>query len=136
MVDPTVTSTWGTGVGEQNGFLVDYTFRPWAIRIEQAVSTFLMAGPQFIKFNFDALLRAKTKDRYESYTAAIDGGFMNPDEVRALEDLPPLPKGQGKHFWRPANMQTIDKALEPAPEPVAPAAPIDPAAPDPNESKK
>lgn len=119
LVDPAVTSTWGSGIEEQNKFLVDYTFMPWAIRIEQAISTFLLAGPQFIKFNFDARLRAKTSERYSAYDKAINAGIMSPDEARALEDMPPLPKGQGEHFWRPKNMVPIDMALNP-PEPPAP----------------
>lgn len=116
LVDPSVTSTWGSGVEEQNKFLVEWTLLPWAVRIEQAVSTFLLVGPQFIKFNFDARMRPKTKERYEAYDKAINTGIMSPDEARALEDLPPLPNGQGKHFWRPGNMVPIKQALEkPAP---------------------
>lgn len=121
MVDSSVTSTWGSGIEEQNKFLVDYTLMPWVIRIEQAVSTFLLSGPQFIKFNFDARLRAKTSERYQAYGKAIDAGIMSPDEARALEDMPPLPKGQGSHFWRPGNMVPISIALEkPKAAPVAP----------------
>lgn len=125
LVDPAVTSTWGSGIEEQNKFLVDYTFMPWAIRIEQAISTFLLAGPQFIKFNFDARLRAKTSERYQAYQKAIDAGIMNPDEARALEDMPPLPKGQGQQFWRPANMVPIEIALKP-PEKPKPSEPVPP----------
>lgn len=134
LIDPTVTSTWGTGIEEQNKFLVDYTFLPWATRIEQAISHFLLPNGQFIKFNFDARLRPKTQERYEAYGKAIDSGIMSPDEARALEDLPPLPNGQGKHFWRPANMIPIKTALEkPAvtPKPAAPAT-----EPEPTEKEK
>lgn len=116
IVDPSVTSTWGSGIEEQNKFLVHFTFLPWAVRIEQAISTFLLGRGQFVKFNFDALLRPATKERYEAYGKAIDAGLMNPDEARALEDMPPLPNGEGKHFWRPGNMVPIAVALKPQPK--------------------
>ncbi|MFE1174763.1 phage portal protein [Streptomyces sp. NPDC058773] len=104
LVDSSVTSTWGTGIEEQNKFFVDQTLMPWIVRVEQAVSTFLLPAGEFIRFNVDARLRAKTKDRYEAYSVAINNGFMSRDEVRALEDLPPLPNGQGAVFIQPLNM--------------------------------
>ena len=134
LVDPSVTSTWGTGIEEQNKFLVEWTLLPWAIRVEQAISIFLLAGPQFVKFNFDAKLRPKTKERYEAYDKAINTGIMCPDEARALEDLPPLPNGQGKHFWRPGNMVPIKHALE-KPAPKVKPKPNEPD-PEPDDSDK
>lgn len=107
IVDPTITSTWGTGIEEQRSALVSDTFMPWAIRIEQAISTFLLPGGQFIKFNFDARMRPKTKERYEAHAVAINNGWMSIDEVRELEDLPPLPKGLGKKFFRPTNHEEL-----------------------------
>lgn len=137
-VDPSVTSTWGSGIEEQNKSLILDTYLPWAVRIEQAISTFLLAGPQFIKFNFDARQRPTTKERYEAYQKGIDAGFLCLDDVRALEDMPPLPNGQGKHFWRPGNMVPIKQALEkpketPKPVDPPPAEPADDTKDKPNE---
>jgi hypothetical protein len=56
-----------------------------------------------VKFNVDGLLRGDIKARYEAYRIAIDGGWRNPDEVRALEDLPPIPGGAGQKFRQPLN---------------------------------
>ena len=121
IVDPTVTSTWGAGIGEQRSALVDDTFLPWAVRIEQAVSNFLLPGSQFIKFNFDARRRPNTKDRYQAHVQAVNNGLMSIDEVRALEDLPALPRGLGRKFFRPKNHEELG-AARPAPAPpVAPA---------------
>lgn len=47
----------------------------------------------YIKFNVNAILRADPKTRYEGYQKAIQSGFMTPNEVRALEELEPLPGG-------------------------------------------
>jgi HK97 family phage portal protein len=136
LVDSSVSSTWGTGIEEQNKFFVDQTLMPWIVRIEQAVSTFLLPGLQYIRFNVDARLRAKTKDRYESYQAALTNGFLNADEVRAMEDLPPLPKKLGQRYYRPLNLGVVGEEDKAAKEEKpsageAPAPPPNPLA-DPN----
>ncbi|MCP9207814.1 phage portal protein [Streptomyces cucumeris] len=136
LVDSSVSSTWGTGIEEQNKFFVDQTLMPWIVRIEQAVSTFLLPGLQYIRFNVDARLRAKTKDRYEAYQVALNNGFLNADEIRAMEDLPPLPKKLGQKFYRPLNLGVVgddgkeEKKAEAGQTP--PALPVPPVVPDPN----
>ena len=77
LVDSSVTSTWGSGIEEQDKFFIDQTLMPWIVRIEQAISTFLLPRGEDIRFNVDARLRAKTKDRYEAYAVAINNGFMS-----------------------------------------------------------
>lgn len=137
LVDSQVTSTWGSGIEEQNKFFVDQTLMPWLTRIEQSVSTFLLAGQQYIRFNVDARLRAKTLDRYHAYAQAISNGFLSADEVRALEDMEPLPKKWGQKFYVPANLLEVGAekkpAVAPAPVPAALAPPPEPNAPDPKQ---
>jgi hypothetical protein len=69
-----------------------YTVNPWLVKLETALGQLLPRG-QFVKFNADAVLRPTTKARYDSYAVAIDKGFLTVDEVRELEDRPPLPAG-------------------------------------------
>ncbi len=107
LVDSSVSSTWGTGIEEQNKFFVDQTLMPWIVRIEQSVSTFLLPGFQYIRFNVDARLRAKTKERYESYQLGLNNGFLSSDEIRAMEDLGPLPKKLGQRYYRPLNLAVV-----------------------------
>ncbi|MFE5773853.1 phage portal protein [Streptomyces sp. NPDC056485] len=83
------------------------TLMPWIVRIEQAVSTFLLPRGESNRFNADARLGAKAKDRCEAYAVAINNDFMSRDEVGALEDLPPLPASQGAAFVQPLNMAKI-----------------------------
>lgn len=52
----------------------------------------IMAG-YYIKFNADVILRGDTKTRYEAYATAIQNGIKTPNEVRALEEDPPLEGG-------------------------------------------
>lgn len=73
---------------------VTFTLRPWLVRLEQAFTRLLPRG-QVARFAADALLRADTLTRHQAHDLAIQGGWKTPDEVRALENLPPLPGGQG-----------------------------------------
>jgi HK97 family phage portal protein len=61
----------------------------WARRIESAFDAMLPRGTS-MKINLDQLRRADTKTRYESYQVGIAGGWLTIDEVRELEDLPPM----------------------------------------------
>lgn len=60
-----------------------------ARRVESAIDAALPAG-QSMKVHFAQLLRADTNARYDAYRTGIDAGFLTVDEVRAMEDLPPL----------------------------------------------
>lgn len=99
MVGHTSKSTsWGTGIEEQTLGFVKFTLRDILKGLEQEVNRKLLKRQKFYcKFNLDALLRADSKGRSEFYKAAVGGtqspGFMTVNEVRALENLPPLEGG-------------------------------------------
>ncbi|AWW40794.1 phage portal protein [Streptomyces cadmiisoli] len=132
-VDPTVTSSWGSGVEEQNRWFIDQTLSPWLIRIEQSISTYLLPGNRYIKFNLDARLRAKTSERYQAYATGIQYGFINADRIAELEDWEPLPDGLGETYYRPANLTPVtEETVKPVPVP-APLVP-DANANDPNSN--
>ena len=66
-----------------------YTLLNWIRRIEEAL------GGRFpkdtdVKIITAGLERGDTTSRYTDYKIALDAGFMTIDEVRELEDLPPL----------------------------------------------
>jgi HK97 family phage portal protein len=114
------STSWGTGIEQQSIGFVTYTLRSWLTRIESAMDRVSPRG-QFTKFNVDGLLRGDIKARYEAYRVALDGGFRNPDEVRALEDLPPIPGGAGQGYRQPMNFAPLgyDPATAVQPEPAA-----------------
>lgn len=83
---------------EMNGLhFLKFTLRPWLTRLEDAFSG-LLPERQYVRFNVDAITRADLLTRYQAHQIALETGFKNVDEVRALEDLPPLPDGQGNGF--------------------------------------
>lgn len=101
--------TYSTTEQQQIQF-VTHTLRPWLVRLEAAFSS-LLPRPQYVKFNVDALIRVDTKTRYEVHRIAREIGLKSIDELRALEDLVPLPNGAGQDY----------SPLSAAPSPAAPA---------------
>ena len=77
-------------------------------RLEAGLQRLIIGDTTFIKFNLNSLLRATTKERMASYAQALGSSIYNVNEVRALEDLPPLPFG-GDEFWKPLNIGTVGK---------------------------
>lgn len=74
-----------------------FTLRPWLAKLEQEFSSWIHQ-PRFVKFNVDAMIRVDTKTRYEVHKIAREIGLNNVDELRALEDRPPLPNDQGQDY--------------------------------------
>jgi phage portal protein BeeE len=93
----------------------EFTLLPWAKRLEATFSAELPRGTG-MKVNMDGLRRADTKTRYEAHKIALDGGFLTVDEVREIEDRPPLTPEQKDEMG-------LSAAAAPAPAVAPPAAP-------------
>jgi HK97 family phage portal protein len=103
---------------EQNAInFANFTLRPWLSRLEAKLSA-LMPGREFVKFNVDAMIRVDLMTRYQAHGLALNDGWRNRDEIRALEDLSPLPDGQGQVY--------LPVSLLARPEPEPEGAPDDP----------
>lgn len=77
--------------------LLTYTVMPWVNKFEDFWSASI-AQPQTARINVNALLRADPKSRHEMFKIDREIGLYNIDELRALEDQPPLPNGQGQDY--------------------------------------
>jgi HK97 family phage portal protein len=83
-------------------------------RIEAGLQRLIVGDTTFIKFNTDSLLRSTTTERYASYQTALMSGFLSINEVRALEDRPPVEGGD--EYWKPLNIGVLGAPPEtPAP---------------------
>lgn len=89
------STSWGTGIEEQAIGFVTYTLRPWLTCIEQVLTRQLPRG-QYAKFNIDGLLRGDVKTRWEAYRLGRESGVYSVNDIRAFEDLPPVPEGNGR----------------------------------------
>jgi HK97 family phage portal protein len=69
--------------------LARFTHLPWVRRIEATLDAEFPRGTA-LKIDMSGIERADTKTRYDGYASALGAGWLTIDEVRALEDRPPL----------------------------------------------
>lgn len=105
-----------SNIEHQSIEFVVHTIRPWLVRWEQAINNKLFTASEravyFAEHIVDGLLRGDIKSRYDAYSIAINNGWMSPDEVRELENLNPMPNGQGSIYRVPVNTMPADLARE------------------------
>lgn len=91
-------SNWGTGIEQKMINFLVFTLRPWITRIEQAINNNLIPiedrDTYYAEFSIEGLLRADSKSRMEYYKGM--GSIYTVDEVRSLENLPPIGGNAGK----------------------------------------
>jgi HK97 family phage portal protein len=100
------STSWGTGIEQQTLGFVKFTLMPYLARIEEALSN-LLPRTTYVKFNVDGLLRGDAASRSLLYASALEHGWMSPNEVRELEDLPPI--HDGDMYFFPLNYGTLDQ---------------------------
>lgn len=129
MIGHTEKSTsWGTGIEQQTLGFVKFTLRRRLERIEQALEKQLLtaadrAAGVTIEFNLEGLLRGDSANRATFYKEMTGIGVMTINEVRALENLPPVEGGDVPRM----QMQNVPITYEP-PEGGGSAPPALPAA--------
>ncbi len=109
------STSWGSGIEDQMIQYVTFTVRGWAQRIEEAWDTELLPRGNFARFDFESLLRANTMVRGQYYSLMRAMGTMNKDEIRAAEDMPPIPDGKGQDYDAPMNAPTPQPKVSLAP---------------------
>lgn len=93
IADASNSTSWGSGLAEQNSAFGQLSLRPWVYRIEDGHDRLLSTHglpDVFTRLNMDAVLRADTRERYAAYEIGIKNGFLLRSEVRTLEDLRPV----------------------------------------------
>ncbi len=93
MINDTEKSTsWGTGIEQQNLGFLTYTIRPYLTRWESAVAGALLNRADrrkyFIEHNVEGLLRADSMARAQFYSSAAQNAWMTRAEIRRKENLP------------------------------------------------
>jgi HK97 family phage portal protein len=72
--------------------LLKFGVGPWLKRLHDELDD-LLPGNIVGRFDPAGLLKADLKSRAEAYQIALADGWLTVDEIRALEELPPLPAG-------------------------------------------
>lgn len=95
--------------------LVTFSLRNWFELLEE-LFTAIIPKQQYMKFNADSLVRADIKTRYDVYKIARSIGMVKINELRPLEDMPPISKDDGGEDYTPLAVAFDDL---PDPQPVA-----------------
>lgn len=105
-----------SNIEHQSIEFVVHSLRPWLVRLEQTLDR-LLPGGRYARFNVDGLMRGDSKARFESYSMGRMWGVYSANDIRALEDLPPVESGDT--YLVPANMVDADHPLEGSSPPAA-----------------
>lgn len=87
------TSRWGTGMEQEFIAWVTLSVKPEAQRDEQRISSELCLPRQVAEFKLEGLLRGDSTARAAFYASGIQHGWLVPNDVRPLENLPTVPWG-------------------------------------------
>ena len=91
------TNTYSS-VEQNNIAFVTHTLRPLVQKLETAFSPLLATeqggATAFIKFTLDGLLRGDANSRFTAYSTGLQAGYLTINDIRRLEDLPPVDGGE------------------------------------------
>ena len=114
LADHSNSTSWGSGLHEQNTAFAQYSLRPLVTRVEAALTSIMRSegiAVAFARFDLESMRRA-TNERWATFSTAIQCGVLSIDEVRAYEGLPALPDGQGTKHYVPLNLAPVDAEPE------------------------
>lgn len=91
--DQEKSTSWGTGMEQQFTTWVMLTVKPDAQRIEQRFSSEMVASDEYAEFTLEGLMRGDSAARAAFYGSGIQNGWLVPNDIRPLENLPLVPWG-------------------------------------------
>jgi HK97 family phage portal protein len=107
-------ATWSNAETAGRQFL-SFTLLPWLELWQQAIQRALLTPAErstyYTEFVVDDLVRADIAARFEGYAKAAGNGILTTNEIRAMENRPPLPGGDDLRV--PMNTEPADEQ-EPA----------------------
>ncbi|MDD2728181.1 phage portal protein [Malikia sp.] len=96
-----------SNIEQQSLEFVVFTLMPWLKRHEESMERDLLteedrAAGVYIQFDVAGLLRGDTQSRYAAYAQARQWGWLSVNDIRRLENLPPI--AGGDVYLTPLNM--------------------------------
>jgi len=92
------STSWGSGIEQQNLGFLQYTLSPYLNRWEYAIERWLLKPGELGRFhaehNIDGLLRGDSTARANFMGVMADKGLRTRNELRRLDNMPPLPGGE------------------------------------------
>ncbi|MFF3857489.1 phage portal protein [Micromonospora sp. NPDC002575] len=119
------STSWGTGLEQQAQGWITFDLAPtWLTPTEQRINKELLPASLYAKYAVQGLLRGDSTARATFYRAMRDVGGFSANDVRGLEDLPPIGP-EGDVYLQPTYMAPLGTnpfAPEEIPAPVRAAA--------------
>jgi HK97 family phage portal protein len=85
------STSWGTGIEQQNTMFLQYSLMPWLVRWQQAMARDLLSIKGFathqIRFNVQSLLRGDMAAQSAWVQTMLDRGVYSVNEVRSYFDM-------------------------------------------------
>lgn len=106
------STSWGTGIEHQSIAFVRYTLQRHLTKIEQEINRKLFPRSLrwFSEFKTEGLERGDLKSRYEAHRIALgragEPGWKTPNEIRKIENDPPVDNGDDLNTGMPASKDT------------------------------
>ena len=104
-------SSWGKGIEQQERGYNSNTLAPYYKTGAEAITAISRPG-QYAVFDLRGELAASTLERAQTGSLGMLGGFLVPDDARALLGLAPLPNGEGQNLALPMNAILLQQALQ------------------------
>lgn len=102
-----------SNITEQNIEYVTDCLMPWSVRWEQELKRKCFSGQPdlFAEHNFNGLLRGDPQKRGIFYRIMWGVGSMSQDDIRAAENMNPIPGGHGATYYVPSNVTPSEIAV-------------------------
>src|SRR5690606_20660364 len=94
--------------GQQAQGWVTFDLAPtWLGPTEQRITKELLPKGEYAHYALQGLLRGDSSSRATFYRAMRDTGVMSANDIRYLEELPPIPGPEGDTYLQPTYMAPL-----------------------------
>lgn len=85
---------------------LEFAIKPLAVQIQESINT-ILGDDYYFEFDFNGVMKVSLQKRIDAYQKQINNGMLSLDEVRRMENRPPLPQA-GDTYFMPVNMMPWD----------------------------
>lgn len=110
------STSWGSGLAEENMAMLQHTYRPWITRLQDALTAYAPGGMDLgtiIELETDALLRGTFKEQVDMWGALYEKDIATKNESRQKLGLSKLPDGD--KFFSDTAKELAEASAAPAP---------------------
>ncbi|MFE5090608.1 phage portal protein [Streptomyces sp. NPDC056638] len=108
LMETAKSTSWGTGLEQQAQGWVTFDLGPtWLGPTEQRITKELLPTGEYAHYALQGLLRGDSSSRATFYRAMRDTGVMSANDIRYLEELPPIPGPEGDTYLQPTFMAPL-----------------------------